>query len=336
MHANRIIASKNDKIMKTRQLKSTHINRLSVDCLLKYLFILLIFSLVIGVTHSFAKTISGHVRNSIGSGMNGVTLSFSNNIGSTITDSSGYYIQGIPNSWSGTVTPTKDGYGFDPKSRSYSNVTSNLSNQDYTANTGEDDDDDNDGVSDKEENSDSDSDDGNDDGMPDSPQNNLSYLLLDNATDYVAMETPRGTSIKNFKAVVDPPNSNYPSDVEFPYGFFSFAVEGIGVGGSTLVTLSFPSGYTFNTYYRYGPTPDKPFNHWYEFIFDGRTGAEINENIITLNFVDGMRGDDDLTENGIIVDLGGPGIKAIIPSEFDSESDGGGADNYGCFVGCML
>jgi hypothetical protein len=49
-----------------------------------------------------------------------------------------------------------------------------------------------------------------------------------------------------------------------------------------------------------------------------------------------MRGDDDLTENGIIVDLGGPGIKAITPSEFDSESDGGGADNYGCFVGCML
>jgi hypothetical protein len=316
MYANRIIASKNDKIMKTRQLKSTHNNKLSVACLLKFLFILLIFSLVIGVTHGFAKTISGHVRNSIGIGMNGVTLSFSNNAGSTITDSSGYYIRGIPNSWSGTVTPTKDGYGFDPKSRSYSNVTSNLSNQDYTADTG--------------------SDDGNNDGMPDSPQNNLSYLVLDNSTNYVAMETPRGTSIKNFKAVVDPPNSNYPSDVEYPYGFFSFAVEGIGVGGSTLVTLYFPSGYTFNTYYRYGPTPDNPFNHWYEFVFDGRTGAEINENIITLNFVDGMRGDDDLTENGIIVDLGGPGIKAITPSEFDSESDGGGADNYGCFVGCML
>ena len=59
-------------------------------------------------------------------------------------------------------------------------------------------------------------------------------------------------------------------------------------------------------------------SQWYEFIFDGRTGAEINDNIITLNFVDGMKGDDDITENGIIIDLGGPGVKSIIPSEFDS------------------
>ena len=117
--------------MKTRQLKPTHNDKYTAACLLKILFILLIISLVIGVTHSFAKTISGHVRNSTSSGINGVTLSFSNHVGSTITESSGYYIQGIPNSWSGTVTPTRDGYSFDPKSRSYSNVTNNLSNQNF-------------------------------------------------------------------------------------------------------------------------------------------------------------------------------------------------------------
>jgi len=49
-----------------------------------------------------------------------------------------------------------------------------------------------------------------------------------------------------------------------------------------------------------------------------------------------MKGDDDLTENGIIIDLGGPGVKSIIPSEFDSKSGGSGADNYCCFVGCLL
>ena len=394
--------------MKARQLKSTHNDKYTVACLLKILFILPILSLVIGVTPGFAKEIDGYVRTSSGSGIEGVNVIF-DNIGSTKTKESGYYSKGIPNSWSGTVTPTKDGYSFNPKSRSYNNVTSNLSNQDFTANTGskllsvtvnivgsgdvelapdkdsypegstvtltgmadsgwvfrkwsgelnsyenpesitinsdmaitavfllEDEDDDNDDVSDKEENSGLNSGDGNNDGIPDSLQNNVSSLVLDNTTDYVAIETPRGTSIKNFKAVVDPPNSNYPSDVEFLYGFFSFAVEGIGVGESTLVTLYFPSGYIFNTYSRYGPTPDNPVNHWYEFNYDGRTGAEINENIITLNFVDGQKGDDDLTENGMIIDLGGPGVKSFIPSEFDSNSDGSGADNYGCFVGCLF
>ena len=59
-------------------------------------------------------------------------------------------------------------------------------------------------------------------------------------------------------------------------------------------------------------------SQWYEFIFDGRTGAEVNKNIIKLTFVDGLKGDDALTENGIIIDLGGPGVKSIISSEFDS------------------
>ena len=36
--------------------------------------------------------------------------------------------------------------------------------------------------------------------------------------------------------------------------------------------------------------------------------AVINGNIITLHFVDAVRGDDDLTANGTIVDAGGPGF----------------------------
>ncbi len=194
---------------------------------------------------------------------------------------------------------------------------------------------DNDGVSNKEEDAGPGNGDGNNDGILDSLQSNVSCLLVGNTTDYVTLETPPGTSIKNCKAVIEPPDSNYPPDVEFLYGFFSFAVEDIGIGGSTSVTFYFPSGVTFNTYSKYGPTPDDPFDHWYEFIFDGQTGAEINKNNITLHFVDGKRGDDDLTENGIIIDLGGPGVKAIISPEFDSKSDGG-SDSYGCFVECLL
>jgi hypothetical protein len=195
---------------------------------------------------------------------------------------------------------------------------------------------DSDGISDKEENSGPNGGDGNNDSILDSLQSNVSFLVLENEMDYVAIETPPGTSINNCKAVIDPPNNNYPSDVEFLYGFFTFTIEGINIGGSTLVIFYFPSGFSFNTYSKYGPTPDNTFEHWYEFIFDGMTGAEINENSITLHFVDGKRGDDDLTENGIIIDIGGPGIKTVIPSENDSNPFDGGHDSYGCFVKCLL
>jgi hypothetical protein len=113
-------------------------------------------------------------------------------------------------------------------------------------------------------------------------------------------------------------------------------VEDIGIGGSTTVTFYFPSDVTFNTYSKYGPTPDDPFDHWYEFTFDDLTGAETDENIITLHFVDGIRGDDDLTEDGNIIDLGGPGFNAVIFSETNSKLDAGGDNSYGCFVEGLL
>ena len=195
---------------------------------------------------------------------------------------------------------------------------------------------DSDGVSDNEENSGPNNGDGNNDGILDSLQSNVSLLVLNNMAEYVVIETPSGTSIKNCKSVIDPPNTNYPSDIDFLYGFFTFNVEGINIGGATSVTFYFPSGYSFNTYSKYGPTPDNSLDHWYDFMFDGLTGAEINESNITLHFVDGMRGDDDLTENGIIIDIGGPGIKSTIPTGSDSNPFDGGDDSYGCFLGCFF
>ena len=70
---------------------------------------------------------------------------------------------------------------------------------------------------------------------------------------------------------------------------------------ATTVTCIFPDGTTFDTYYKYGPTPNNTTNHWYEFLYDGQTGAKINGNVITLYFEDGKSGDDDRTANGIIV-----------------------------------
>ena len=352
------------------------------------------------------RTISGYVRSSSGNAFSGVTVTFNNGGGTDTTNSSGYYSREVRYGWSGTVTPARGGYRFIPVSRSYSNVTADQLNQDYTDNPegrlfsvtinivgsgnvefspdkdyyakgsfitmtataksgwlfsewrGELDssdnperisinsdmtitavflaDRDNDGVSNKEEDAGPGNGDGNNDGILDSHQSNVSCLLVGNTTDYVTLETPPGTSIKNCKAVIEPPDSNYPPDVEFLYGFFSFAVEDIGIGGSTSVTFYFPSGVTFNTYSKYGPTPEVPFDHWYEFTFDDLTGAEIDNNIISLHFIDGIRGDDDLTEDGKLIDLGGPGFSAEIFSETKSTLDAGGDNSYGCFVGGLF
>lgn len=50
-----------------------------------------------------------------------------------VTDTSGNYSVQVDQEWSGTVTPTKTGYTFNPSTSSYSNVTSDQTNQNYTA-----------------------------------------------------------------------------------------------------------------------------------------------------------------------------------------------------------
>jgi serine protease len=50
-----------------------------------------------------------------------------------IADSNGSYSLSVPSGWSGTVTPAKPGYTFSPPSRTYTNVTSDQTAQDYTA-----------------------------------------------------------------------------------------------------------------------------------------------------------------------------------------------------------
>ncbi len=78
-------------------------------------------------------TISGQVTDDWGLGLDGVTLTFSNDGGTATTDGYGYYSHSVPSGWSGTVIPTKAGYSFTPPSRDYTDVTANITDQDYTA-----------------------------------------------------------------------------------------------------------------------------------------------------------------------------------------------------------
>jgi len=67
-------------------------------------------------------------------GVAGATLSWNDGTDkSVVADGSGNYSLNVSYDWSGTITPSKTGYSFDPANRSYSNVTTDQTGQDYTA-----------------------------------------------------------------------------------------------------------------------------------------------------------------------------------------------------------
>ncbi len=102
-----------------------------------------------------------------------------------------------------------------------------------------------------------------------------------------------------------------------------FTINGLTPGGSTTL----PDGAIPFTYYKYGQTPDNATDHWYEFKYDGTTGTEIDANVITLHFVDALRGDDVLAQDSLIIDLGAPAFS----SDGRDDDDGGGGGG-GCFM----
>ncbi len=166
----------------------------------------------------------------------------------------------------------------------------------------------------------------------------LYHDKYDPEQDYVAymsgtsMAAPFGTTFNAYQSCDNPSDADAPSNVEFPFGFFRFTINCMNVGNTVDVKLYLPTGSTFDTYYKFGPTPSNGTDHWYEFLNDGQTGAEINGNVITLHFVDGKRGDDDLKDDDIIIDVGGPGVFESIggggTAVADTSSGGGG----GCFI----
>ena len=190
---------------------------------------------------------------------------------------------------------------------------------------------DNDGVPDEQEQGPDGNDpdyDGNGDGLADMGQDNVASMQTSDGQHYVTLACPDTNTLSDVQAIDNPSPGDSPAEVGFEYGFFSFTVNGLVPGGATTVTLYAPDDGTnpITTYWKFGPTPDDPTDHWYEFLFDGLTGAEISGNVITLHFVDGERGDDDLVADGDVEDAGGPGFADT------GNSGGGGGGGGGCFI----
>jgi hypothetical protein len=171
-----------------------------------------------------------------------------------------------------------------------------------------------------------------DDGCIDN-EDNIESIQAYGSQETVNFISASETALKNCRALDNPSPEDSPAGIAFPYGLFSFTIENISPGGDTTMTIILPDEATPTSYYKYGPTPDNPLDHWYEFMDDGETGAIINGNVITLYFVDGKRGDSDLDDtNGIIVDPGGP--STIDASNTPAEaSDPAGGWSWGCFIG---
>jgi hypothetical protein len=105
-------------------------------------------------------------------------------------------------------------------------------------------------------------------------------------------------------------------------GILTFTATGVmGPAGHT-VTLLHGSAANPDYYYAYGKTPDDPTDHWYDFTFDGTTGAEIRGDRVVLHFVDGRRGDDDLTANNSITHTG----TAVLTAESNT------TESVGCTI----
>jgi hypothetical protein len=197
-------------------------------------------------------------------------------------------------------------------------------------------DDDGDGVPDDQEmgpGADDPTYDGNGDGVPDIVQANVGSTSTGVGDAYVTLASGPGTTLGNIKAAPNPSPHDAP-EVDFPFGFFDFTVGDITVGGCTTVTLHLPLDASLATYYKYGPEPGVPADHWYQFLYDGTTGAEIfhdaTKTRIVLHLCDGQRGDDDLLANGTVEDIGGPGTHAA--EIFSDGFEGGDTSRWSTIV----
>ncbi len=144
--------------------------------------------------------------------------------------------------------------------------------------------------------------DGNSDGVLDRRQAHVASLPNMADGTYLTLESQPEIALVNVRAVANPSPSNAPPDITFPTGFQEFAIRGLSPGDATTVTLFLPPDVTPTTYYKFGATSENPTPHWYEFRFDGKTGAKLLSDRVLLHFVDGQRGDDDLVVNGEIFD----------------------------------
>lgn len=158
--------------------------------------------------------------------------------------------------------------------------------------------------------------DGNADGIPDRDQAGVASLSDDSGS-HMTLVAPSGVNLEAVILLPNPSPANTPEGLSFPLGFIQFRLTNLpaaGVTADVLAILNLAPGIVINSYYNFGPSPDKATPDWYEFTVSGfglNPGAIIAGELVTLRLKDGGRGDDDLVANGVVSSLGAPAIKPV-------------------------
>lgn len=170
--------------------------------------------------------------------------------------------------------------------------------------------------------------DGNGDGSPDRDQSHVTTIqtLLGTTVTFAAepgmsLDPVYAVSASTATSLLAIFKSPPDQSVHFNNGMHIFSMTGVIGPAGSVVTIHDGASARPTHYYAFGPTPDNPSSHWYDFSFDGETGAEIKDDRIILHFIDGKRGDDDLTANDSITHTG---AQAVLTPTTSADAQSGG------------
>ncbi len=145
------------------------------------------------------------------------------------------------------------------------------------------------------------------DAYPFDPDNTRS-INFDNSNGW----TPKKAVFVPIGSISEPP----PAGSELTRGLVDMTLISAFVGTEATFIITYPEPLdTGMVWWKYGPTAENNEPHWY--VFDG---AVFSGNTVTLTIKDGGTGDDDLIENGSIIDPGGPG-SPIDPTDSTDSTD---------------
>ena len=115
--------------------------------------------------------------------------------------------------------------------------------------------------------------------------------------------------------------SDAPSDINFPYGMFSFTITGVPVGNSVTMRLFIPKDQEITGYWKKNKTTGR-WDNIATSIEHGPSYAS-NKTVISFELVDGGPYDEDELADGNITDEGGPGKNKETGMIGDVNGDGG-------------
>jgi hypothetical protein len=144
--------------------------------------------------------------------------------------------------------------------------------------------------------------DGNGDGIPDAYQFGVVSFRCPSGQ-WLTLDASTNHNLHFFDThLISTPGDpdQLPQPYAFDQGFVTLSASGLTNGGTTVVRLFLPTNTQPDTVWAYGPEPGNSTPHWYEFLYDGVTGAEIQSTNVLLHLLDAGRGDADGLADGVI------------------------------------